>query len=178
MSDNNRRKPGDDNDNQALNVVVSNHAPISQTSVNTSDMDVVTQLYDSIFTVVRRDHVEIGATRDIRICECLVSLPDHFDSIGNVQVYDVSEVKSDDFVSVKNVKIREERTRKIWDAVLVSIIVFSVISSFLLIWAIGLGKIEITEGTLKTYLIGWCGPIIALIAYRVRILYKPDRKNK
>jgi len=133
------------NDNQALNVVVSNHAPISQTSINTSDMDAMKECSKGTASKSRRGLLGgIGATCDMRICECLVSLPDHFDSICNVQVYDVAEVKPDDFISVENVKIRDDRTQKIWDTVLVSIIVFSVISSFLLIWMIGLNKIEIT----------------------------------
>jgi hypothetical protein len=92
----------------------------------------------------------------------------YFSSISNCQISDVilETIPSDNLTSVENVKL--DKIHRKWDWLLFFIVIFAVVSSYALIWAKGLGIIELSKSDLKIYFAGWLSQMMALVFHRLR----------
>ena len=100
---------------------------------------------------------------------------EYFLSISNCQIYDVRDSDLEDtppnsFESLDNVMLLHKK----WDWLLLFVVIFAVVSTYALIWAKGLGILELTKGDLKVYFAGWLSPMMALVFHR---LYRSPRKR-
>ena len=92
----------------------------------------------------------------------------YFSSISNCQISDtISEtMPSDSLTSVENVKL--DKIHRKWDWLMFIIVIFAVVSSYALIWAKGLGIIELAKSDLKIYFAGWLSQMMALVFHQLR----------
>lgn len=108
---------------------------------------------------------------------------EHFTSITNCHLLDVDNSGSDsfppgNFMSLDNVTVEERKIRVMWDWLLFFSVIFSMLSTYALIWAKGLGILTLSEGDLRLYFVGWLSQIVALVVYRMRSLFRLGSKKE